>query len=143
MIGLVGTLGVQVAVSNSDLSYTDVILCANSLVLDDITHVDSDGAGVSYPSAKIFTCTPQIKTTFLSFVFGIGATADYTQTIVSGEEGVHTDEALVNVTSVIYKKNTVVATLPITLIVGDTLEVIPTITDTAIDARVKLTGTYT
>ena len=133
----------NLTLSNSDASYSESIPSAFNKVLSDITVTDSDGVSSAYPAKKNYTCTPQIKTTFLSFVFGIGATADYTQTIVSGEEGVYTAQSLVNVTSVIYKKNTVVATLPITLIVGDTLEVIPTITNTAIEARVKLTGTYT
>lgn len=131
------------SVRNSDSTYTNTVASGGSLVLADITHVDSDGSGVSFPSAKIFTCTPQIKTTFLNLVFGIGATADYSTTIVSGEEGVYTANTLTNVTSVTYYKNALLATLPITLIATDTLRVVPVITNTAIEARVKLTGTYT
>jgi len=80
--------------------------------------------------------------TFLNFVFGVGATADYTTTIVSGEEGVYTAQTLTNLTSPVYYKNAVAATLPITLVATDTLRVTGTITNTAIEARVKLTGTY-
>ena len=130
-------------VSNSDDSYIASVVSGGSLELPDIIVTDSDGVPSSLPAQTNYVCTPQIKTTFLSFIFGIGATADYTQTIVSGEEGVYTSQTLTNVTSVIYKKNTAVVTLPITLVVTDTLEVIPTITNTAIEARVKLTGTYT
>ncbi len=80
--------------------------------------------------------------TFLNFVFGIGATADYTTTIASGEEGTYTANTLTNASSVAYYKNAVLATLPITLAIDDTLRVVPTITNTAIEARVKLIGTY-
>lgn len=90
----------------------------------------------------IAACPECDTDTFLNFVFGVGATADYTETIVSGEEGTYTTNTLTNVSSVVYKKNGGVVTLPFTVAVADTLQVIPVITNTALEARVKLTGTY-
>lgn len=130
-------------VRNSDSTYSTTVASGGALVLPDITHIDSDGAGVSTPGEKVFTCTPQVKSTFLNFVFGIGATADYTETIVSGEEGTYTAETLTNFTSPVYRKNGSVVTLPFTIAAADTLRITGTITNTAAEARVKLTGTYT
>ncbi len=80
--------------------------------------------------------------TFLNFVFGIGATADYSTTIVSGEEGTYTANTLTNLTSPVYRVNGNITALPLTLVATDILRVTGTITSAAAEARVKLTGTY-
>ncbi len=80
--------------------------------------------------------------TFLNFVFGVGATADYSTTIVAGEEGAYTANALTNCADPVYYVNGVADALPFTLVAGDTLRVTCTITNTAIESRVKITGTY-
>lgn len=129
-------------VSNSDDTYTATVASGGTLELPDITVTNSDGVPQSLPAQTNFVCTPQIEDTFLNFVFGIGATADYTTTIVSGEEGVYTANTLTNISSPVYYKNAAVVTLPITLVVSDVFRITGTITNTAIEAIVKLTGTY-
>ena len=132
----------NLTLSNSDSSYSESIPSALNKTLSDIQVTDSDGTVSAYPAKKNYVCTPQVKSTFLNFVFGIGATADFTTTIVSGEEGVYTANTLTNISSPVYYKNAAVVTLPITLVVSDVFRITGTITNTAIEARVKLTGTY-
>jgi len=132
-------------VSNSDDTYTATVASGGTLELPDITVTDSDGTTSSYPASKNYTCTPcpaPDTDTFLNFVFGIGATADFTTTIESGEEGTYTANTLTNVSSAVYYKNAGVVTFPFDLAVADTFRIVPTITNTAVEARVKLTGTY-
>lgn len=49
-------------VTNSDATYSASILAEGSLVLPDITVIDSDGSSSSFPSAKNVTCTPSPNT---------------------------------------------------------------------------------
>lgn len=93
-------------------------------------------------SYTLTDCPAVEKDTFLNFIFGIGATCDYTQTIVSGEEGTYTANTLTNLTSPVYRKNGSIVSLPFTLVATDTLRVTGTITSAAAVAKVKLTGTY-
>ena len=45
-------------VTNSDATFSLNVPAETNPVLADITHIDSDGTPVVYPSAKAFTCTP-------------------------------------------------------------------------------------
>jgi hypothetical protein len=47
-------------VSNSDDTYIVNLPATGALELPDVTHIDSDGASITYPSAKAFTCTPAV-----------------------------------------------------------------------------------
>ena len=71
--------------------------------------------------------------------FDLGSALEYTITIDSDTAGTYTAASFGgSVTSATYEKNSVAATLPITVVAIDTLKIIPD----SDDGFVKLTGTY-
>lgn len=124
-------------VTNSDNSYNASILAEDSLTLPDITVTNPiTGTTYPYPAKKDLTesLSKQGKFTF-------PATYDDAQDydITTVEAATYATNALDNVATVVYKVNTVVVTLPFTVVNGDTLNVTITRTNAALKSTVILT----
>ncbi len=127
------TLGVDIV--NSDLTLNDHANDGDTYVVADITVTEPDASTYTYPAAKDITL-PDNRNAYFYFI----ATYDDYQliTIDSNAATTWTTETLTNVDTVAYEKNSVAASLPITLAVGDTLKVTITRTNAALDSLVKL-----
>lgn len=82
-----------------------------------------------------------INSTILDFFFDSAGEDDLTVPLTSNQAGIYTSNILTNIATVVYKVNTVVKTLPITLVDTDDFEVIITRTNPVNDSRVVLNGT--
>lgn len=123
-------------VTNSDASYNASILAEGSLILPDITVTNPiTGGTYTQPAAKDFT-----ESSYKEIELYFKATYDDNQeyTITSKSAGTYTTETLVNCT-VVYEVNSVVVTIPFTVVNTDTLKATITRTNPALDASVTIT----
>ena len=127
------TLGVDIV--NSDLTLNDHANDGDTYVVADITVTEPDASTYTYPAAKDITL-PDNRNAYFYFI----ATYDDYQliTVDSNAATTWTTETLTNVATIAYEKNSVAASLPITLAVGDTLKITITRTNAALDSLVKL-----
>lgn len=125
-------------VTNSDNTYSAHINDGDTLVLSDVPNVDSTGDTVMTPAMTPFVATPAADDRNAYFYFI--ATYDDYQLITADANAATTwtTETLTNVDTIAYEKNSVSASLPITLAVGDTLKITITRTNAALDSLVKL-----
>ena len=130
----------DVTVKNSENTTIQTVAAAKNITLADISFTDSDGSVVSKPACKNFSATPQVNTVNLEFMFP--ATYDNNIVVTAGanQAKTFTSNTNTNVASVVYKVNTVTKTIPFAVANGDTLEVIITKTNTALQSIVILNG---
>ena len=126
------------SIVNSDNTYSASFIVTESFILPNITFTDSTGITSSIPAIKDIIATPQSNTRILEFVFPIAYDNNFVATIGTNQMATYTTSSLTNVNTIIYKKNTVVTTLPISTSISDTLEIIITRTNTALDSKVIL-----
>ena len=110
---------------------------AQNTVKDIATPYPTSDAGLSAFGVDVTVNSSTSKT--LEFVFNAGFADDFTTTVGNNQAGIFTTNSLSNVTSVVYKVNTVTKTLPITLVAGDNLQVTITRTSTSTGSIVTLT----
>jgi hypothetical protein len=122
-------------VTNSDNTFSLNVPAETTHNLPDITITKNDGSTYSYPAAKDLTET---KSASIYTLFPTTYDMNYSHVVTAKEAGVYTTETLVNVATVEYKVNTVVKTLPITLVAGDVLLRTIAQTNAAIDSSVEI-----
>ena len=110
-------------------------------VIEDQQYKDTDDVIKTVPAGNLIICTI-INDTILDFFYDVAGTDEITVVLTANQVGIYTSNALTNIDTVVYKVNTVVKTLPITLIDTDSFEVIITRTNPANDSRVVLNGTF-
>lgn len=123
-------------ISNSDDSFNVDTPSTIAYEIPDITITKGDGSTISYPSAKDYT--EDANEGFIYTLFPTTYDMNYTHTVPVEEAGVYDTEELVNVATVVYKVNTVVKTLPITLVAGDVFLITVTQTNAALNSSVKI-----
>jgi hypothetical protein len=127
-------------IDDSDISINstpfDSVAAEDSL---NIAVKDTNGASVGSEVAGEWI-VPAFEQDLVTRVnFDSGSALEYTITIDSDTAGTYTAASFGgSVTSATYEKNSVAATLPITVVATDTLKIIPD----SDDGFVKLTGTY-
>lgn len=82
--------GEDATVENSDQSFSDTVASGGTLVLDDITHTQTDGSPEILPAQIALVCTPQIKSVFLKGLFASGNDTMETITIDADNAGTYT-----------------------------------------------------
>lgn len=123
-------------ISNSDNSFNVDTPSTIAYEISDITITKGDGSTISYPAAKDYT--EDANEGFIYTLFQTTYDMNYTHTVPAEEAGIYDTEALVNVATVVYKVNTVVKTLPITLVAGDVFLITVTQTNAALNSSVKI-----
>ncbi len=116
---------VDATVENSDQTFTDTVGSGATLVLDDITHTDSDGSSAVKPAQIAFVSTLCIDTSILDFEFGATGEDEMERTLGANQAGTYDLDAatLTNVATDVYEKNSVVVTGSQTFVATDTLKV--------------------
>lgn len=79
--------------------------------------------------------------TSIIFIYPVDSELSFETTIAAGDEGDYTTQALINISTIEYRKNAAVVTLPFSLAVGDIIKETITKTNALLESRAKITGT--
>lgn len=123
-------------------TYSDELgsLIGGKWIIPNQDYTDSDLTVKSVPAGDPIICTPPEEIRILDFEYSALGDDDQDAEIGTNQVATYTSNALTNIATVVYKVNTVVKTLPFSVVDTDTLEVIITRTVADTLSRVILTG---